>query len=77
MNTSGLRQMLIEDLTALRSGKLTPNEARARAALVRQIIDTMKIELLHEALNQTQSRPVALTSDDHTVVDLRTAPNQR
>jgi hypothetical protein len=72
MNTSELRKILIEDLTALRSGKITPNEARARAALVRQIIDTMKIELLHEAMNQPHPKAIPLTDEpEATVIGLR------
>ncbi len=71
MNTSELRKMLIEDLTALRSGKLTPNEARARAVLVKQIIDTMKLELLHEAMNQPKPRAVPMLDHEPTVVGMR------
>ena len=72
MNTSELRRMLIEDLTALRSGKLTPNDARARAALVRPIIDTMKLELLHEAMNRPHPKAIPLIEErEATVVGIR------
>ena len=64
MNTSELRRILIEDLHKLRSGQLTPNEARARGALVRPIIDTMKLELLHEAMHKPHVEPLAITHED-------------
>jgi hypothetical protein len=64
MNTSELRKILLDDLAALRSGKLTPNEARARAALVRPVIDTLKLELLNEAMNRPKILPVTVTEDD-------------
>ena len=75
MNTSELRRMLIEDFEpALRAlgRKLTPNDARARAALVRPIIDTMKLELLHEAMDRPHPRAIPLTEErDATVIGIR------
>jgi hypothetical protein len=72
MNTSELRRILIEDLHKLRSGQLTPNEARARGALVRPIIDTMKLELLHEAMHKPHVQPLTIAEeeDERKVVGL-------
>lgn len=66
MNTSELRKILIEDLRALRSGTLTPSAARARAALVKSLLDTVKLELLFKAMNQPPVHSLNLA--DETIV---------
>lgn len=61
MNTSDLRKILVEDLVSLRSGTLKPSEARARAALAKSILDTLKLELVHHAMNQPLIQAINLT----------------
>ena len=64
MNTSELRRKILEDWEALRSGTQSVGEARARAALLKPLIDLMKLELLHEAMDRPSVQPIAITDDD-------------
>lgn len=63
-NTHELRQALIEDLQGLRNGTLPRPEARARAYLARQIIDTVKVEAVAAAMNTGGYQAVALLDAD-------------
>lgn len=59
-NTHELRQALIQDLEGLRAGTIPRPEARARAYLARQIIDTIKVEAVAAAMNTGGYRAVML-----------------
>lgn len=63
-NTHELRQALIEDLQGLRNGTLPRPEARARAYLARQIIDTVKVEAVAAAMNTGGYSAVELMGPD-------------
>ena len=58
--TATLRQGLVEDLEALRSGKITGATARSRAYLAKQVIDTIKIEVVAAQMALEAIEPVAL-----------------
>lgn len=60
LNTSDLRKDILGDLADLRSGKITRAEARARAMLMRNALDTMKIEIAATALRADSFQPVSL-----------------
>jgi len=59
-NTAELRNALLRDLDDLRRGAITRSEARARAMLARNVIDTLKIEVASHAMNMSQYSPVLL-----------------
>ncbi|MFC5355469.1 hypothetical protein [Azospirillum himalayense] len=61
--TADLRRMLIEDFQALRSGNITRSEARTRAYLAKQIVDTMKLEMIAAAANTNKFDPVVIEVD--------------
>jgi hypothetical protein len=63
VNTFELRKILIEDLQKLRSGEITANEARARASLAKQIIETAKLELIAHVMDTTTIKPLELEHD--------------
>jgi hypothetical protein len=65
-DTNQLREALIEDLMALRAGNLARPEARARAYLARQIIDTVKVEAIAAAMNTDTYRAVELLPANNT-----------
>lgn len=58
--TADLREVLVRDLQDLRTGKLPKSDARARAYVAKQIIDTLKIEVAAHAMNMTSYQPVML-----------------
>lgn len=64
-DTRDLRTSLIADLQALREGKITRAEARARAQLARNVLDTLKIEVASFAMNVDRYQPVALENPAH------------
>lgn len=45
-DTHDLRRLLLVSLDELVSKQITPNEARARAWLVREVLDTMRLEMI-------------------------------
>lgn len=59
-DTRDLRNTLIADLNALRNGEITRAEARARAQVARNIIDTLKIEVASYSMNVSTYQPVLL-----------------
>ena len=65
--TTDLRKMLLEDLVYLRQAKITKAEARARAYVARNIIDTMKVELAAASMNLSAFNPVLLESPERFV----------
>lgn len=65
--TETLREGLIEDLAALRKGKMRASEARARAYLAKQIIETVKIEAVAEHLRLEKFQPVSLLPAERTI----------
>ena len=64
-DTRDLRTSLIADLEALRQGKITRAEARARAQLARNVLDTLKIEVASFAMNVDRYQPVVLENPAH------------
>lgn len=42
-----LRDVLFDELDALRSGRISPHRARATAALSFQILDSVRVEILY------------------------------
>lgn len=66
-DTADLRSGLKGDLDALRAGKISRSEARARAALARNILDTVKIEIAATAMRLETFAPVELESRMITV----------
>ena len=58
--TTDLRRVLTKDLEDLRSGKITKSDARTRAYVARNIIDTLKIEIAASAMNLSKYEPVLL-----------------
>jgi hypothetical protein len=67
--TSDLRNILIADLTALRNGNITRAEARARAQVARNILDTIKIEVASHAMNVSYYQPVLLDCEPTTFLE--------
>lgn len=61
--TKDLRRDLQKDLADLRAGKILSKEARARAALSRAILDTVKVELSMASMNVRSLKPVCLDED--------------
>lgn len=59
-DTSDLRRKILEDFDALRAGKITPADARARALLARSAVDTMKVEIAAAAMRLDRFNPVIL-----------------
>lgn len=58
--TADLREGLLRDLTALRGGDLRPSEARCRAYVAKQIIDTLKVEAIALTYRVERFEPVPL-----------------
>lgn len=58
--TADVRGDLLIDLRALRSGNLSRSEARVRAYVAKQIIDTLKIEVVAANMQLDSFRPVPL-----------------
>jgi hypothetical protein len=59
--TATLRAELIADLAALRDGKINRAEARTRGYIAKQVIDTMKLEVVAAAMNLERGiDPIAL-----------------
>lgn len=58
--TADLRDSIIKDLALLKSGDITRAEARTRAYLAKQIIDTVKTECVAMSLGSTRLEPVSL-----------------
>jgi hypothetical protein len=59
-DTSDLRAGLVADLAALRDGKLSGSEARTRAYVAKQVIDSMKLEIVAAHMQLNGFQPVAL-----------------
>lgn len=59
-STASLRRGLIEDLAALREGTLSGAEARTRAYVAKQVIDSMKLEIVAAHMKLEEFAPVAL-----------------
>jgi hypothetical protein len=64
-DTRDLRTTLIADLNDLREGRITRAEARARAQVARNIIDTIKIEVASYSMNMSAYQPVLLEDPGH------------
>lgn len=60
LTTASLRSGIADDLAALRAGKIRGAEARTRAYLAKQIIDTLKIEAVAMHLRVDSFVPVPL-----------------
>ena len=60
-NTAELRNVLIQDLTLLRNGEINRAEARTRAYLAKNIIDTLKVEIASQAMLMDNYSPVLLS----------------
>lgn len=58
--TADLREGLLRDLTMLRAGDLRPSEARCRAYVAKQIIDTLKVEAVALTYRVDHFEPVPL-----------------
>lgn len=65
--TSDLRKILTEDLLLLRDAKITKADARARAYVARNVIDTLKVELAAHAMNLKSFTPVLLESPERFI----------
>jgi hypothetical protein len=63
IDTRSLRGGLIGDLAALRSKEISVADARARALLAKNTIDTVKVELVAKAMNIDELTPLALIED--------------
>lgn len=59
-STTDLRVGLIADLEALREGRLGGAEARTRAYVAKQIIDSMKLEIVAAHMKLEEFEPVKL-----------------
>lgn len=59
-NTHDLRRLLLVSLDDLVAKRITPNEARARAWLVREVLDTMRIEMIAARTGLAVYAPVEL-----------------
>jgi len=59
-STVTIRRMLLEDLQKLRAGELRNSDARARAYVTKQIIDTMKLEAVAMQMRVEVFEPLAL-----------------
>lgn len=59
-STVSIRRMLLDDLQKLRSGELRNADARARAYVTKQIIDTMKLEAVAMQMRVETFEPLAL-----------------
>ena len=60
--TSDLRNVLISDLEGLRAGTITRPEARCRAYVAKQIIDTVKVECVAMAGGYSSTTPLAIST---------------
>lgn len=58
--TLDLRRGLVSDLEALRKGTAANSDVRTRAYVAKQIIDTMKLELIAERMRLGDIAPIAL-----------------
>jgi hypothetical protein len=59
-NTLELRRAILADLSALRSGELSPNAARVRASMAKQALDLLKMEMISATGNSSHIEPVSL-----------------
>lgn len=59
-STATLRRDLIADLAALREGTLSGSEARTRAYVAKQVIDTMKLEIVAAHMKLEDFQPIGL-----------------
>lgn len=62
-NTADLRAALIEDFEALRRGELSRPEARVRAYVAKQVIETLKVECVASAANVDHYAPVTINAN--------------
>lgn len=60
-DTADLREMLLKDLDGLRAGEIAVSDARARAALAKTIVDTLKVELDAASAGSQTFVPVMLS----------------
>jgi hypothetical protein len=61
--TVDLRRSLLQDLSDLREGKITPHHARSRALVARTIIETIKVEIDLASLKLASLAPVILQEE--------------
>lgn len=66
--TTDLRRELIADLDALKSGAITRAEARVRANIAKQIIDTVKVECVAMTLGTNAPVPVNFSGAQPTAI---------
>jgi hypothetical protein len=66
--TTDLRRELIADLNALKSGAITRAEARVRANIAKQIIDTVKVECVAMTLGTDAPIPVNFSGAHQTAI---------
>jgi len=58
--TADIRAGLIRDLNSLRAGNISISEARTRAYLAKNIIDTVKIEIVAAQMNMDRFSAIGL-----------------
>lgn len=66
--TAELRDTLISDLEGLRKGAITRPEARCRAYVAKQIIDTVKVECVAMAQGYDRTVPLSIRSTQPTAI---------
>jgi hypothetical protein len=72
-----LREELFSELYALRTGKTTPNQARAVARLASTLIDSIRVQIQYQRLLEQVSRPMRIgkQSDEKNALEVPRTKN--
>lgn len=68
-DTKDLRLKLLQVYQDCERGQITNAAARARAYVAREILDTVKVEIMASRLGVTSFKPVRLDGDDPKTIE--------